>query len=174
MCSKNSAYALCWLFVSILCSCAHASQCVDSSLDLAIEGQYPDWAIVESSNLRPSDRELLSKSSSTFCPGVIAGHFEAADRTTYAVTLFKRGKHLQQQLVVANVAGKGFTFNQLSLPQDVAYLSIVYKAPPGRYGNTEGEKLDVLHEAILYRAVEAGDLLFYFDGRTYRKEQISE
>ena len=91
------------------------------------------------------------------------------------MTVFKGSNDsLQQMLLIANSSNGKYKISVLNGPQKVAYLSVISKLPPGEYPDTDGEKLKVGSESILYEAIEAGSILYYFQNGRYKSETISE
>ncbi len=139
-----------------------------------IQKRWPGWTIVDVMDLRSDNQTLWKKAHGTCCPGVVVGHFEG-NSTSYAVTLFRGKKTLDQVLLVIKPEAQGEPrVFVLSAPQTVAYLSVIHKVPPGTYDDVEGGTVRIRRDAIEYEAIEAGSVTYYFEGGRFRSLQTSE
>ncbi|MFI5176449.1 MAG: hypothetical protein ACHQKY_16440 [Terriglobia bacterium] len=62
----------------------------------------------------------------------------------------------------------------LSAAQNVAYLSVVHRTPPGNYSGAEGGAIKIRNDSISYEAIEAGSIAYYFINGRYHALQTSE
>ncbi|GLQ97278.1 hypothetical protein GCM10007863_16980 [Dyella mobilis] len=75
-------------------------------------------------------------------------------------------------LLVADEHGGHYKLTVLSPPQDVAYLGVISKWPPGIYSSVTDKKLDIRLDSIEYEAIEAGSLLFFYDNGSFHSEVV--
>lgn len=144
------------------------------SVRALVEEKYPGWRLVEGSDLRSDDWSLWKKMHDGRCPGLAVGHYENHNDNSYAITLFKKQPKLRQLLVVITPGASAPKLHELSRPQDVAYLSVVSKLPPGSYSDGEGKPLRLRKESISYEAIEAGAIMYYYSQGRYKSVQSSE
>ena len=140
----------------------------------AVGKKYPGWRLVQVSDLRSDDQTMWERTHRGKCPGLIVGHFENESDSAYAITLFQKTPRLRQLLAVIMAGPLTPKFRILSRPQEVAYLSVVSKLPPGRYSDAAGKPLRIRHESISYEAIEAGEIIYYYGDGIYRAVQSSE
>jgi hypothetical protein len=145
-----------------------------SSVRAAVEEKYPGWRLVQVSDLRSDDQTLWKKSHGAKCPGLAVGHYENGSDNSYAITLFQKAPKLRQLLVVITPGLPSPKLHVLSGPQEVAYLSVVSKLPPGSYSDAEGKPVKIGKESISYEAIEAGAITYYYSDGGYRSVQSSE
>ncbi len=139
-----------------------------------VQEKYPGWRIVQVSDLRSDDQSLWRKAHHGQCPGLFAGHFESGVAESYAITLFRKAPKLRQLLIVATMEDSVPKLHVLSRAQDVAFLSVISKLPPGSYFDAEGKRLKIGRESISYEAIEAGAVMYFFRNGTYVSVQSSE
>jgi hypothetical protein len=161
-------------------SFAHASEqaCGEEALLAPIRSlvqeKYPNWRIVQVPNLRSADQALWRKSHHTQCPGLVSGHFESDTAESYAITLFRKDQKLRQVLIVVTMEGSAPRLHVLSPVQEVAFLSVISKLPPGRYPDAEGKPFKIGKESISYEAIEAGAVMYFYRNGVYQSLQSSE
>jgi hypothetical protein len=152
-------------------SCSYDA--LPTSVRALVEEKYPGWRLVQLSDLRSDDQTLWKKSHGRECPGLAVGHYENDSENSFAVTLFQRSPKLRQLLAV--ITGLPMPkLHVLSQPQEVAYLSVVSKLPPGSYADAEGKPLKVRRESISYEAIEAGAIMYYYRDGGYVPVQSNE
>lgn len=149
--------------------------CLPDALVGALSQQYPGWKVAGLGDLRVDDQAILRRTHLDECPGVAKGRFNGRD-DAYAVTLFDRRGGLRQVLLVLTPsAASGVMHVDLILPPErVDVLSVVSRAPPGNFSGVEGSQVRIRNDSIQFETLEAGSLVYYFDGRSYRSIQISE
>jgi hypothetical protein len=144
------------------------------SVRAVVEEKFPGWRLVNVFDLRSDDQSLWKKSHHGECPGLAVGHYENDSDNSYAITLFQKPPKLRQLLIVITPGLSTPKLHVLSRPQEVAYLSVVSKLPPGRYADAEGKALKIDKESISYEAIEAGAIMYYYSEGRYQSIQSSE
>lgn len=148
--------------------------CSDGNVEMGLKKAFPGWYIVNVENLRQDDQRLWTKGHPNDCPGIAKGHFQP-DVTQTALTVFKESDlGLQQMLLVASPNGDGYKWSVLSGPKKVGYLSVVSRLPSGEYSASTGTKVKVFGDSILYEAIEAGSVLYYFRHGRYDFTNLDE
>ncbi|MFC4763518.1 hypothetical protein [Dyella koreensis] len=149
--------------------------CLPDDLVGVLSQQHPGWKVVGLGDLRVDDQAILRRFRLDECPGVAKGRFNGRD-DAYAVTLFDRRGGLKQVLLVLTPStASGVTHVDLiSPPERVDVLSVVSRAPPGNFSGVDGSQVRIRNDSIKFETLEAGSLVYYFDGRSYRSMQISE
>ncbi|GLQ87714.1 hypothetical protein [Dyella flagellata] len=154
---------------------AHAvAQCTVPEVQAELQRSYSGWQVVSLEDLRAEDRDLWIKQHGTDCPGIFKAKLKSKAYKSYAVTIFKRDHELQQALLILNDGQGIHSISILSGPQEVAYLSVVSKAPPGKYVDVTGKKIAVSLDSVLYEAIEAGSTLYYFRNGRFSSITVSE
>jgi hypothetical protein len=177
--SAKTRYFVIFLLITIG-SLVHASgqECSEEALPgpvrTLVQEKYPDWKVVQVPNLRLADQALWRKSHHAQCPGLASGHFENGAVESYAITLFRKSPKLRQFLIVVTMEDSAPKLHILSRVQDVAFLSVISKLPPGRYPDAEGKLFRIGTESISYEAIEAGAVMYFYRNGVYQPLQSSE
>lgn len=143
---------------------AHSS-CLPPQVANLLHSNYSDMKIVELQDLEADDQQILKDAHKQECPGVARGNFDGTG-LSYAVTMFSESPELRQMLVVVGYGSSNGhpKLRVLAGPEHVARLSIVRRLPPGNLESPEGVKARADYDAIVYEALEAGVLVYYFSG----------
>jgi hypothetical protein len=151
------------------------ASCGQGQVDENLQKSFPGWRIVSLEDLRLDDQGLWAKAHPGDCPGEASGHFQSKTSQALALMAFRASDGgLQQMLLVASANDGKYSFQVLDGPQKVAYLSVVSRVPPGEYSGSTGKKINVQSDSILYEAIEAGSVLYYFEHGKYRSENLAE
>ena len=141
----------------------------------SLRRSFPGWQVVMLENLRRDDKRLWEKAHPSDCPGNATGNIQSSTTETTVLTVFKDSNGgLQQMLLVANMIDGNYKFSELDGPRTVAYLSVISIARPGKYSLPEKGELKLRRDSILYEAIEAGSVLYYFDDERYKSEVLDE
>jgi hypothetical protein len=137
---------------------------------------FKNWKVVTVDDLRPEDQILWHKKFDNRCPGVTSGHFGPASETSYAVTLIRRReKRLYQTLLLLQRTDKRYSTVTLSPAQPVYFASVINSLPAAEYSSWDHSKrVQTKFDLILYEAIEAGALAYYWDSNQFKKLQISD
>jgi hypothetical protein len=92
------------------------------------------------------------------------------------VLLWKGKPQLQLQLLFAAQDSKGRYQLKRILSQRVDRLSVVFTAPPGRYGgeSNRGTSVTIANDAIILETIEAGGIAYYMGRGKFRSVAVSE
>lgn len=77
-------------------------------------------------------------------------------------------------LVILTRHGAVMKEDVLSPAQDVAYLSVISKLPPGKYTSSTGESFRLERDSVVYEAIEARSSVYSFKDGRYASVSLSE
>src|SRR3954463_313807 len=135
-----------------------------------LKAKFAGWEIVTPQLLSsPDDRQIWNDQYGAECPGVIAGRFTGRG-TEYVINLVRgRDKTLEQQLVLFQISGS--TVKTVIL-EPVAHVGVVWvmrKLPPGVYRSAETDRsVKTKFDVIGFSQIEAGAVVYYWDGKRFR------
>jgi hypothetical protein len=137
---------------------------------------FKDWKVVTVDDLRPDDQTLWHKKHGNRCPGVTSGRFGPGSEPSYAVTLIRRHeKQLYQTLLLLHKTDERYRIVTLSQAQPVNFTSVINRLPAGEYSSWDySTKVQTKFDLILYEAIEAGAVTYYWDSNQFKKLQISD
>lgn len=151
---------------------AHASDSCDfAEVQGILQKSYPGWKVVHTGDLRPEDRDIWIKEHGSDCPGFF---YLQDSKKNYAVTIFKKSHQLKQALLIIDDSANSALIRTLSGPENVAYLSVISKAPSGDYVGLDGKKAKITAMGILYEAIESGVVLYYKNGKAYKSMALGD
>lgn len=151
-----------------LCGCNGGS--LPENINKFIHNSFNGWRVVTLSDLSADDQSIWKRSfKSTACPGYIVGKFKGKGGIYYAITLIKNNADgtFQQTLVLASK-----NFNErvvvLSKPDKVDRISVVELMPSGKYyDNKSDNNVAIPNDAIGFETIEAGQIIYYWNGKTF-------
>ncbi|MGH3181336.1 MAG: hypothetical protein ACRDOE_05445, partial [Streptosporangiaceae bacterium] len=157
------------------------SACVLSALpepaQKYIHARVPAWRLVAVADLNPVDESTWrGYFGSRACPGLVTGRFDGGKEELYAITLFRRDRLKQEQLLlVGRVEDGHFAASTLVEPTEAANLSVVEVSRPGTYTSADrSRKVTVKDPVIYFETFGAGAAIFYWDHGRYRTLVVSE
>jgi hypothetical protein len=113
------------------------------------------------------------------CPGIAIGHFDSADRLSYALLLVPQSNPSGGHKIV--VFSKGatkdvYTWGLLDHAEGQTYSGLVIsKAEPGKYDDSETTKsVQIKLDGLFVEWMEKGAQLYYWSGGRYHKLQVSD
>lgn len=113
------------------------------------------------------------------CPGIAVGHFETADKLSYAILLVPKssrgGGH--KVVVVSKGAPKSaYTWKLLDQAEGQTYSGLVIStATPGKYSDLENNKsIQLKLDGIQVEWMEKGAVLYFWSEGRYRKIVVSD
>jgi hypothetical protein len=141
-----------------------------------LAGKLPDWTIVSRSDLTEHDRVLWSAKHSHFCPGVAVGDYFGNRNPSFAVTLINRQPtKMFQTLIVLKPNNGSYELIELSKPQEASRALVVFRLGPGVFEDIEtGERSKITSDSVAYEYIEAGMLIYAWQGGKFRQIQVSE
>lgn len=179
---KLSTYNSWFLCLIVLFACvprSWAGACDSITLPKEIRGtldeEFVGWKIVTPELLSsPDDRQIWNENYSSECPGIISGHF-TDQRVGYAINLIRgSGKTLKQQIVFFEPTHEGFKKLVLDPPSHVDVVTVLRKFAPGVYKSPEtGRSVKVGFDTIGVSEIEAGTVVYYWDGKQFRHIETS-
>ena len=134
---------------------------------------FPDWKIVEESDLLPEDRAQWSKRHAEDCPGFIAGRFVPIKEPVYAVVLIPKvpAPH-RTKLLVFRKRRQTYTVRTLLELQE-ATSPVIFTMPAGTYESwDQSQKVRTKRPVIFYVHYEASTVMFYWAKGKFRKLQL--
>jgi hypothetical protein len=141
----------------------------------SLEKDFVGWSIVTPELLSsPDDRQIWKENYSSECPGIISGHF-TGQKVGYAINLVRgSGKTLEQQIVFFAPTREGFRRLVLDSPSHVAVVTVLRKFAPGVYKSPDsGRSVKVGFDTIGISEIEAGTVVYYWDGKQFRHIETS-
>lgn len=176
--NKRRACSLLFVSLTVLFAyvpCSWATGCdsivVPSEVKAILEKEYTDWRVVFPESLSsPDDQRIWTERYSSECPGIIRGHF-TSHKIGYAVNLVRgNGKTLEQQILFFEPAREGFRKRILDPPSHVGVVTVLHKFAPGVYKSLEsGRSLKIGFDTIGVSEIEAGTVVFYWDGTQFQR-----
>jgi hypothetical protein len=168
---------LCLIFLLVPRSWAGVCDSISlpSEIKSALANDFGDWNVVTPELLSSADdRQIWKDSYSSECPGIISGHF-TGHKTGYAVNLVRGSeKTLEQQIVFFEPIGEGFTKLVLDPPSHVDVVTVLRKFAPGVYKSPDsGRSVKVGFDTIGVSEIEAGTVVYYWDGKEFRHIETS-
>ncbi len=167
-----------FLYLIVLVTCvsrARAGACDSITLPTEIkrilEKEFVGWKVVTPELLSsPDDRQIWNENYSSECPGIISGRFRGK-HVEYAVNLVRgSGETLEQQVVVFELAREGFRKVVLIPPSRTTIVNVLRKFAPGVYRSAEtARSVRVGFDTIGISQIEAGAVVFYWDGKRFRR-----
>jgi hypothetical protein len=143
-----------------------------------LASNYADWRPKDISDLGTDDKQLWLNDHPNECPGIAVGHFEEADRLSYAVLLVPKLelKH-GYKILVLTPTGDGCAVRILD-HADGEYSSsglVISKAAPGTYSDFEDTaSVRVTRDAINVEWIEKAGVLYYWANGKFRTIQTSD
>jgi hypothetical protein len=179
---RLSKHHSCFLYLTILIACVPrcwAGTCdsitLPNEIRSTLDKHFADWKIVTPELLSSADdRQIWNENYSSECPGIVSGHFTGQD-IGYAINLIRgSGKSLEQQIVLFTPTHEGFKKLVLDPPSHVDVVTVLRKFAPGVYKSPEsGRAVKVEFDTIGISEIEAGTVVYYWDGKQFRHIQTS-
>lgn len=148
--------------------------CSDARLqqaEVSAERHFPGWKVVSLADLSDDDRKLWQDVHHDACPGIAMGNFGGDGVVRAAVTLIRRKKSGRYQMLLV---GTATGWEMLAKPEVVDRISVVRAiAGGGSFSGSDALATPAPH-AIGFEALEAGMLLYAWDGGKYVQVQASE
>ena len=170
--------------IAVVSGAAQTSNpCAETGLPISandlIRTRFPGWRPKQLSDLPLDDRQIWLKEHANDCPGIAVGHFENADRLTYALFLVRQSDPTNgyKLLVFDEMAQKNaYILKPLEQANGPTYGGVVIEtAPPGHYSDYENARISVTTklEGFYLEFIEKGAFLYYWSGRRYRTVRVS-
>jgi hypothetical protein len=179
---KLRAHNLLFLCLIILLTCvprSWAGACdsitLPTQIKSALEREFSGWNVVTPELLTsPDDRQIWNENYNSECPGIISGHF-TSQKIGYAINLLRgSGKTLEQQIVLFEPTGEGFKKLVIDPPSHVDVVTVLRKFAPGVYKSPDsGRSVKVAFDTIGVSEIEAGTVVYYWDGKEFRHIETS-
>jgi hypothetical protein len=145
-----------------------------------LTAKFSQWRPKLVSDMDADDQQLwLTAADGKKCPGIVAGHFEFGEQTSYAVLLVPKSKPTEGYKVgvlTKNVASEDYVWKLIDHAATQAYSGlIISKAPPGRYSDLEGNKsIQIKLDGIKVEWLEKGAVLFFWSAGKYQRIVVSD
>lgn len=179
---KLSAYYLRYLCLIVLVACVSTSWAgacdsvtLPTEVKSTLEKDFEGWSVVTPQLLSsPDDRQIWNENYSKECPGIISGHF-TGQQIGYAINLVRGGgKTLEQQIVFFEPTREGFRKLVVEPPSHVDIVTVLRKFAPGVYKSPDsGRSVKVGFDTIGVSEIEAGTVVYYWDGKEFRHIETS-
>ena len=177
--STQSSWFLCLIVLYACVPRSWAGACdsitLPKEIQSTLKNEFADWNPVTPDLLSsPDDRQIWNEHYSSECPGIIKGHF-TGPKIGYAINLVRgSGKALEQQIVFFAPTRHGFRRVILDPPSHVAVVTVIRKFGPGEYKSPDsGRSVRVGFDTIGISEIEAGTVVYYWDGKKFRHIETS-
>ena len=144
-----------------------------------LASKFPEWRPKQLSDLESDDRGLWLKAHPHECPGIAIGHFESADKVSYAALVVPKSESTAGYKIV--VFGKGptgdtYVWKLLDHADGQTYSGLVIsKAEPGKYSDFERTKsIQTKLDGLYVEWIEKGADLYYWSAGRYHKLRVSD
>lgn len=167
-----------------VCSGQLKNSCRTSSLPSGakalLDTEYGDWRTKDVSDLGADDEGLWMKAHPKECPGIAVGHFEEANRISYAVLLVPKSelKH-GYKIIILGKSPTGDVYTARLLDQAGGEYSssglVISRVPPGKYSDFEDTaSVRAKVDALNVEWIEKAGVLYYWANGKYHKIQTSD
>lgn len=176
-----------FILIALVCAFAPTSwaspdfcgnQQLPRKVDQILNQQFRDWRPKLFSDLSSDDQRVWNESHPRACPGIVSGHFEAADRMAYALLLVPTSPHGSGSKVsVISQVSQGYAVRLLV--QDVGSEPdsglVISKARAGAYSDFEdGRTIHLKLEGVEVEWLEKSSTLYYWSNGRYRSIATSD
>ena len=161
------------------CATTWAKPCdlmmLPEQLQASLATDYAGWRPVTPNMLESSDRQTWIENYSKECPGIIKGRFTDTGEG-YVLNLLKvEGGKTHQQVVYFQEHEKGDIGRVLLKPQATSIVLVIRLFAPGKYKDlTSGKSLAIATDTIGLSQIDAGTVVYYWDGAAFRRIVTSE
>ena len=160
---------------------AQSKECSQNKLPAAaqalLHSKFPTFHVVELSDLAPDERMEWTEHEGAKCPGIAEGEF-SRNLAGYVVSLTRKAglNRGQQVLVFLRSDQKGYDLHILSPRSTVeSHTLVVSLGKPGQYHPVNGGESVTMHwPVILYEAIDAGIVGYYYANNQWHEIQLSE
>jgi hypothetical protein len=158
-------------------------KCIDTVLPAPVvellKSKFIRWRPKQVSDMDADDQRLWLQAHEKGCPGIAVGHFESADRLSYATLLVPKSEPSGGYKIVLfskESNGDGYTWKLLDHAVGQTYSGLVIsKASQGKYSDFESTKsVELKLDGIYVEWMEKGALLYYLSEGHFRKIQVSD
>lgn len=152
--------------------CFAAPVCrLPQKIQVAIASHYPGWRLLQLSDLVSDDQSSWQEAHPHDCPGLIEGHFTGAveHSTVFAIISTKRNKE-----VILLARETNLELLTVLAPTDGTSL-VLHRLPAGEYSEFDSTKSLRTHwDGVGIEKIEAGEMLRYWDGHSFRTIYLDE
>jgi hypothetical protein len=145
-----------------------------------LTAKFSQWRPKLVSDMDADDQQLwLTATDGKKCPGIVAGHFETVDETSYAVLLVPKSNGIDGYKVGVlskDSASKGYSWKLIDHAETPAARGLVIsKAPPGKYSDFEGDRfVQIKFDGIQVEWIEKGAVLYFWSAGRYHRIVVSD
>jgi hypothetical protein len=144
-----------------------------------LRAKFAGWRPQQVSDLYGDDQKYWSESHPKDCPGIAIGHFEFADRLSYAVLLLPKSKQQSgYQIVVFSkmASASAYTWKLLEHAEGKnSFAPVIYKVPPGKYvGFDDTKSVRLKLDGLSVDWIEKSSFIDYWSEGRYHKIWTSD
>lgn len=152
--------------------CAEAP--LPAPINELLGAKFAGWRPQQVSDLDGDDQKYWSASHPKECPGIAIGHFEFADRVSYAVLLLPKSKQQNgyQIVVFSKVTdASAYTWKLLEHAEGKnTFAPVIYKVPPGKYvGFDDTKSVRIKLDGLSVDWIEKSSFIdYWWEGRYHK------
>jgi hypothetical protein len=145
-----------------------------------LKAKFAQWRPKQVLDMDADDQQLWLKGpNAKGCPGIAIGHFESADRLSYAILLVPQSSPNGGHKIVVfskDAAKDVYAWRLLDHAETQTYSGLVIsKAVPGKYSDLENNKsIQIKLDGIYVEWMEKGAVLYFWSEGRYRKIVVSD
>ena len=134
-----------------------------------IRNSFPEWHVVGLNELRQEDRTLWTKKRGAACSSVVAGRFQPAVKTQYAVLLRSGARKLKLIVVTPGEP------SQVMFEGEFDVIPVVYRRGPGPLKDAETRRVEAkaTNDVLVVEVPEAGSSAYYFEAGRFKRMELS-
>ncbi len=143
-----------------------------------IATKFPGWRAKQLSDLDQDARQVWALSHPHECPGVAEGHFENADRLSFAVFLVPQSDPVGGFKLIAFEKGAGtdaYGWELIDESNARTYSgAVISKSPPGKYSQVDAtSSVTTTLDGVRFGLIDKGAVLYYWSDGRFQKLVLS-
>ena len=161
------------------CATTWAKPCelkmLPEAIQTSLATDYAGWRPVTPNMLESSDRQTWIDNYSRECPGIIKGRFTDTGEGYVINLLNVKGGKTRQQVVYFQEHENEYTQRAILKPQATSIVLVLRLFAPGKYRDLiSGQSLTIATDTIGLSQIDAGTVVYYWDGAAFRRIVTSE
>jgi hypothetical protein len=145
------------------------------AIQTSLATDYAGWRTVTPNMLESSDRQTWIENYSRECPGIIKGRFTDTGEGYVFNLLNVKGGKTRQQVVYFQEHENEYTQRVILKPQATSIVLVLRLFAPGKYRDLiTGKSLTIATDTIGLSQIDAGTVVYYWDGAAFRRIVTSE
>ena len=145
------------------------------AIQTSLATDYEGWRPVTPNMLESSDRQTWIENYSKECPGIIKGRFTGTGEGYVFNLLNVKGGKTRQQVVYFQEHEKEYIQRVILKPQATSIVLVLRLFAPGKYRDlTSGKSLTIPTDTIGLSQIDAGTVVYYWNGAAFQRIVTSE